>query len=66
MITIKLIISIIRIIRTTRKISIGMEMIVKLLEEVVKVIIPTINYLPSFPSNSKYIVLITSSKPNSY
>ena len=39
-----------RIIRTTRKISIGMEMIVKSLEEVVKVIIPTITLpLSLFP-----------------
>ena len=44
----------------------GIEMTVKSLEEVVKVIIPIINYPPSFPSNSKYIALTTSSKPNSY
>ena len=39
MITRKLIISIIRITRTTKKISIGIEITVKSLEEVVKVII---------------------------
>ena len=45
MITRKLITSIIRmprIMRTMRKISMGMKMTVKSLEEVVKVIIPTI------------------------
>ena len=40
MITRKLITSITRMTRTTRKISMGMEMTVKSLEEVVKVIIP--------------------------
>ena len=59
------IIKIIRIIRMIRMISIGIEITVKSLEEVVKVIILIINYPPSFPSNSKYIVLTTSSKPNS-
>ena len=53
MITRKLIISIIRIIRmtrTTRKISMGMEMTVKSLGEVVKVIILTITLpLSLFP-----------------
>ena len=39
-----------KIIRTTRKIFIGIEITVKLLEEVVKVIIPTITPLLSlFP-----------------
>ena len=48
----------------------GIEIIVKSLEEVVKVIILTItlplSLFPSFPSSFKYIVLITSSKSNSY
>jgi hypothetical protein len=49
-------------------ISIGMEITVKSLEEVVKVIIPY-NYpttLFLFPSSYKYICLITSKKSNSY
>ena len=44
------IISFTRIIRTTRKISIGMEITVKSLKEVIKVIIPIITLLLSpFP-----------------
>ena len=64
----KLIISIIRMARITGKIFIGIEITVKSLEEVVKVIIPY-NYpttLSLFPSSCKHVPLMTYSKSNSY